>query len=69
MRHAPPSHDMTMGSVSLRNCGTKKYDINLIVKGTLGLKNKEIDECAFFWDYYILGWGEPMAKIFGLWVN
>ena len=42
-----------------------------ILKGTLGLENKEIAECAcaFFWDYYILGWGEPMAKIFGLWVN
>ena len=39
------------------------------VKGTLGLENKEIAECAFFWDYYIVGWGEPMAKIFGLWVN
>ena len=36
---------------------------------TLGLENKEIAECAFFWDYYILGWDEPMAKIFGLWVN
>ena len=39
-------------------------------KGTLGLENKEIAQCAFFFfDYYILGWGEPMAKIFGLWVN
>ena len=33
-----------------------------VVKGTLGLENKEIAECAFFGgDYYILGWGEPMA--------
>ena len=40
-----------------------------LLKGTLGLENKEIAECAFFWDYNILGWGEPMAKIFGLWVN
>ena len=39
------------------------------VKETLGLENKEIAECASFCDYYILGWGEPMAKIFGLWVN
>ena len=28
----------------------------------LWLKNKEIAECSFFfWDYYILAWGKPMA--------
>ena len=46
-----------------------KFFVHLKLKGTLGLENKEIGECVFFWDYYILGWGEPIAKIFGLLVN
>ena len=58
-----------MCTFTLQSIVVKEIMEPFTLKGTLGLENKEIAECAFFGDYYILGWGEPMAKIFGLWVN
>ena len=29
------------------------------LRGLFGWRIKKIAECAFFWDYYILGWDEP----------
>ena len=42
---------------------------NMHLRGLLGWRIKKLLNVRFFGDYYILGWGEPMAKIFGLWVN
>ena len=31
------------------------------LRGLLGWRIKKLLNVRFFWDYYILGWGEPMA--------